>query len=61
MKLQGSYNSVINMYLTKYNQVKIHFDGNGKIVKTEKEKNGLWQTDRNLCKLLNKLPFTSNK
>lgn len=56
MKLEGKYSSVIQMYLTKYNQVKIHVDTNGKIVKTEKEKNGIWQTDRNLCKLLNNLP-----
>lgn len=55
MKLQDSYDSIIKMYLTKYNQVKIHFNTQGEIVKTEKEKNGLWQTDRNLCKMLNKL------
>ena len=59
MKLQGSYYSVIKMYLTKYNQVKIHFNTQGKIVKTEKEQDGFWQTDRNLCKLLNKLPVAS--
>ena len=59
MKLQDSYSAIIKMYLTKYNQVKIHIDDNGKIVKTEKEKKGVWLIDRNLCKILNNLSLAS--
>lgn len=56
MWLENSYSAILNMYLQKYHQLKIHIGRDGKITKTEKEENGNWLPDRNLRKILNQLP-----
>ena len=57
MKLENHYTAIIEMYLQKYSQLKLYIDANGKIAKTEKEQDGVWQLDRNLRKILNQLPI----
>ena len=42
MWIKSNYSEIINMYLKKYKQLRIHFDASGKIVKIEKEKNNTW-------------------
>ena len=42
MWLKSKYSAIINMYLKKYNQIKIEFDKRGNIVKIEKEINNIW-------------------
>ncbi|SEB36235.1 hypothetical protein SAMN04489761_0136 [Tenacibaculum sp. MAR_2009_124] len=58
MKLETYYSMLIEMYLKKYAQIKLHIDASGKVAKTEKESDGVWLLDRNLKKILNNLPIT---
>ena len=58
MKLESYYSMLIEMYLNKYTQIKLHIDASGKVAKTEKESNGVWLLDRNLKNILNNLPIT---
>ena len=60
MWLKGSFSKIINMNLKKYKCLKIHINACGKIVKIEKEYQGLWLLDENLQNLLNKLPNNLN-
>lgn len=51
----NNYSSVLKMYLSKYNSLKLQVNNNGLIASVEKEENGLWINDRNLPNILNKL------
>ena len=57
MYLENSYSIILDPYLQKYRQLKIHVGDDGKIIKTEKKSNGNWQLDRNLRNILNQLPL----
>ncbi len=48
------------MYLSKYNSLKLQINNNGLIASVEKQKNGLWISDRNLPNILNKLSTNFN-
>ena len=56
MWIKSNYSAIINMYLKKYNQIKIHIDASGKIVKIEKEKNNTWVIGSQLKKSFRNLP-----
>lgn len=56
MWIKSHYSAIINMYLKKYNQIKIHIDASGKIVKIEKEKNNTWVIGSHLKKSFKNLP-----
>jgi len=56
MWIKSNYSAIINMYLKKYNQIKIHIDASGKIVKIEKEKNNIWVIGSQLKKSFKNLP-----
>ncbi|CAL2077868.1 hypothetical protein [Tenacibaculum sp. 190524A02b] len=54
MSLENNYSVLLNMYLQKHKQLKIHVNKSGKVAKIEKEENGNWKTDRNLCNIINR-------
>ena len=56
----NNYSSVLKMYLSKYNSLKLQINNNGLIASVEKQKNGLWISDRNLPNILNKLSTNFN-
>ncbi|MCG1036898.1 VIT and vWA domain-containing protein [Polaribacter sargassicola] len=60
MWLKGNYSAIINMYLNKYKNIKLHINKNGQIVKIEKEENGLWKIISNLKVAFNQLPTNLN-
>lgn len=60
MWLKGNYSAIINMYLNKYKNIKLHLNTNGIIVKIEKEENGLWKKVSDLKINFNQLPTNLN-
>ncbi|CAM1362245.1 hypothetical protein [Tenacibaculum soleae] len=56
----NNYSSVLKMYLSKYNSLKLQINNNGLIASVEKQKNGQWFSDRNLPNILNKLSTNFN-
>ncbi|QXP74743.1 hypothetical protein RRF68_05095 [Tenacibaculum sp. HL-MS23] len=56
----NNYSSVLKMYLSKYNSLKLQINNNGLIASVEKQKNGQWISDRNLPNILNKLSTNFN-
>jgi len=56
MWLKGSFSSLIKMYVKKYSKIRLQVHANGKIVKIEKEVNGLWVSINSLPTLFEKLP-----
>lgn len=56
----NNYSSILKMYLSKYNSLKLQINNNGLIASVEKQKNGLWISDRNLPNILNKLSTNFN-
>ncbi|WP_405604583.1 VIT and vWA domain-containing protein [Polaribacter sp. Asnod1-A03] len=60
MWLKGNYSAIINMYLKKYKNIKLHINTNGIIVKIEKEENGLWKKISNLKETFKQLPANLN-
>ena len=54
--LRGSFSPHFTKLLQHYNQLRIHINLRGEIVKIEKETNGLWSTDNTLKALVKKLP-----
>jgi Ca-activated chloride channel family protein len=56
MWLKSKYSTIINMYLKKYKQIKIHIDASGRIVKIEKEKNNSWVVGSQLKNSFHSLP-----
>lgn len=55
--MKGSFSNRIKQYLNNCAQIKIHFDARGKIVKIEKEINGLWITDKKMSFPFRELPL----
>jgi hypothetical protein len=56
----NNYSSVLKMYLSKYNSLKLQINNNGLIASVEKQENGQWISDRNLPNILNKLSSSFN-
>lgn len=56
----NNYSSVLKMYLSKYNSLKLQINNNGLIASVEKQENGQWIRDRNLPNILNKLSTNFN-
>ncbi|NVK51517.1 MAG: VWA domain-containing protein [Flavobacteriaceae bacterium] len=56
MWLKSKYSTIINQYLKKYKQIKIHIDAGGKIVKIEKKENNKWVVGRDFKKHIQLLP-----
>ncbi len=56
----NNYSSVLKMYLSKYNSLKLQINNNGLIASVEKKENGKWINDRNLPNILNKLSSSFN-
>ena len=44
MCVQSKYLKVLEMYLKKYRNIKIHYNQHEEIQKIEKEENGCWKT-----------------
>ena len=60
MSSDNNYSSVLKMYLSKYNSLKLQINNNGLIASVEKQENGQWISDRNLPNILNKLSSSFN-
>ncbi|CAL2104503.1 hypothetical protein [Tenacibaculum sp. 190130A14a] len=54
----NNYSSILKLYLSKYNSLKLQVNTNGYISSVQKEENGMWVNDRNLPHILNKLSNT---
>lgn len=54
----NNYTSILKLYLSKYNSLKLTINSKGQIASIQKEENGVWVNDRNLPNILNKLSKT---